>query len=377
MTQADVFSEENLAIVRSRIGSPVPRGQQFNEIATRDAIRHFAQGYGDVNPLWRDDAYAGKTRYGCIVAPPLFLYSCDPLGIGPAGMGLPGAHGLWASDEWEWFRPVRLNDRIVAEEKLADLREVTGRFAERLFNQIGETIYRSSDGDIIARRLMTDRRFLRYPETEKGEKRDKYQDISRHKYSREDLEGIFADYDKEEIRGANPRCWEDVRVGDELAHVVKGPLVLTDLIAWYIGVGPAPFIRAHGIRLAYDRKHPAGALPDGLGIPDTPQRAHWDEEFAKSIGMPGAFDQGNQRITWVSQVMTNWIGDDGFLKKLTVYLRRPNVLGDTCRCRGKVVRKYVENEEHLVDCELWADNQRGEKSATGVATAVLPSRGKV
>ncbi|MBI4334428.1 MAG: MaoC family dehydratase N-terminal domain-containing protein [Chloroflexi bacterium] len=374
MTQAiDVFSDENLSIIRSRIGSPVPRGQQFNEVATRDAIRHFAQGYGDVNPLWCDDSYAGRTRYGCIVAPPLFLYSCEWSGQGAAAMGLRGAHSLWTGDEWEWFHPVRVNDRITFEEKLLDLREVQGKFAARLFEQIAEKTFKNQSGQLVARCLMTCRRFTRYPESEKGEKRDKYQD-ARKKYDREELQAIFADYDKEEIRGGSPRYWEDVREGDALAHVVKGPLTVTDVIAWYIGMGPQPFIRAHGIRLAYDRRHPAAAIPNALGIPDVPMRVHWEDDLARTIGFPAAYDMGNQRITWVSQVMTNWTGDDGFLKKFKIQLRRPNLIGDTCWCRGKVIRKYVANGEHLVDCELWADNQRGERSAIATATASLPSR---
>ena len=42
-----------------------------NEMATRDAIRHFANGIGDANPLWRNDEYAKNTRYGGIIGPPL------------------------------------------------------------------------------------------------------------------------------------------------------------------------------------------------------------------------------------------------------------------------------------------------------------------
>lgn len=72
--------------------------------------------------------------------------------------------------------------------------------------------------------------------------------------------------------------------------------------------------------------------------------------------------------------MTNWQGDDAFLKKLYAELRRFNVLGDTTWVRGKVTQKYVENGEHLVDCEIHAENQRGETTAPGMATVSLPSK---
>ncbi|MFH1485009.1 MAG: hypothetical protein ABIH46_02970 [Chloroflexota bacterium] len=72
--------------------------------------------------------------------------------------------------------------------------------------------------------------------------------------------------------------------------------------------------------------------------------------------------------------MTNWIGDDGFLKVLYGELRRFNVVGDTTWCKGKVTGKRVESGEHLVDLDIWAENQRHEITAPGHATAILPSK---
>ena len=41
---------------------------------------------------------------------------------------------------------------------------------------------------------------------------------------------------------------------------------------------------------------------------------------------------------------------------------------------GKVTNKYIENGEHLGDCESWAENQRKETNTNGWATIWLPSR---
>ena len=54
------------------MGEPVPEGeifpaesaQKINEVASRDLIRHYADGIGDDNPLWRDVNYARNTRWG-------------------------------------------------------------------------------------------------------------------------------------------------------------------------------------------------------------------------------------------------------------------------------------------------------------------------
>ena len=73
-------------------------------------------------------------------------------------------------------------------------------------------------------------------------------------------------------------------------------------------------------------------------------------------------------------MLTNWMGDDGFVRKLSVSLRRPNIFGDVSWCRGRVVDKRVEEGVHLVDLELAVVNQLDETTATGTAVVALPSR---
>jgi acyl dehydratase len=52
-------------------------------------------------------------------------------------------------------------------------------------------------------------------------------------------------------------------------------------------------------------------------------------------------------------------------------------LGDVITCRGKVVAKRPAADatsQNLVDLELWAENQKGDRVITGQATAILLSR---
>jgi len=49
--------------------------------------------------------------------------------------------------------------------------------------------------------------------------------------------------------------------------------------------------------------------------------------------------------------------------------------GDTWQCKGKVTKKYVENGEHLVDCDIRVENGKGEVTTPGTATVSLPSKG--
>ncbi|MBI3965371.1 MAG: MaoC family dehydratase N-terminal domain-containing protein [Chloroflexi bacterium] len=367
----DVFGDAQLAALRQRIGVSMRPHQQFNEVATRDAIRHYALGYGDTNPLFNDREYAQGTVWGRLIAPPTFLYSCHGYGNGAATVGLPGAHALWTQDEWEWERPVVVDDEIRYDDRLLSLDEVSGHFASRMFAQVGETRFLTAAGELIGVRRQTVRRFTRSPQ----EERARYKPIERQRYTDQEIEAIYADYDLEEIRGSTPRYWEDVQVGDDLPVVVKGPLTVTDIIAFKIGCGFQPFVRAHRVRVEYERRHPTTAVKNSDGVPDVPERVHWEDELARSIGVPAAFDYGYQRVAWLSQVMTNWIGDAGYLRRLTVQIRKPNLVSDTHWCRGRVLQTERAGEHHVVTCELWAENQRSVRTATATAVAVLPSRG--
>ena len=90
--------------------------------------------------------------------------------------------------------------------------------------------------------------------------------------------------------------------------------------------------------------------------------------------MPGQFDYGPQRVCWMAQVVTDWMGDDGTLKKMDSKVRHPNIVGDTNTLKGEVAKKYEEEGEHLVDLDVWVENQAGLASALSRITVALPAR---
>ncbi|MFH1485008.1 MAG: MaoC family dehydratase N-terminal domain-containing protein [Chloroflexota bacterium] len=246
------ITDEGLAQLRARLGTynrPSRYGiGVYNEYAGRDAIRHFVQGIGDPNPLWVDEKYARKTQYGTIIAPPCFLYSVY-WSSGRVG-GLPGVHGFHSGSDWSFERPIFLNDRITVREKFIDLVEKESKFARRSVIVYCRTIYRNQRGEVIA----TTRGWSVKAERGAAKESGKYSGIQAAKYTKEELEAIEEAVLAEEVRGAVPRFWEDVNVGDELRPVVKGPLSHGDLIAFRAGALGG---LAHGIQLRYFRKHPA------------------------------------------------------------------------------------------------------------------------
>ncbi len=100
---------------------------------------------------------------------------------------------------------------------------------------------------------------------------------------------------------------------------------------------------------------------------------HMDDEKAKSIGQPGAFGMGNLQLSYLYDLVRQWTGDEGWVKKVHCEFRGMNFKGDTLTAKGKVVKKHEEGGEKLVDLELWVENQKGQKLCPATATVALPA----
>ena len=363
------ITQEMIDRSRSRIGKPyTPQEPYFNTIACRDAIRHFANAIGDKNPLYRDPEYAKKSVVGKLTASPVFLYSVY-WESAMAGL-MPGIHAWHAGNDWRWYRRIYEGDEFHYEIVLTDLVEKKSQMAGRTFIAYGMTTYRNQRNESVARV----QGWAVIAERGAAGSGTKYKGIEKASYTPEELRKIYEGYDKEVIRGATPRYWEDVEIGEEVPQVLKGPLSPRDMEAWNMGAG-SPFMKAHGLFLDYWRKHPDVMMMDpATGEVDVGELVHMQDSRAQEIGIPGAYDYGHQRICWLGHLMTNWIGDSGFLWKLRAELRLFNVIGDTTFCRGKVVKKYIDNGKHCVDIDCYGINQRNAISMPGKATVILPSK---
>ena len=102
---------------------------------------------------------------------------------------------------------------------------------------------------------------------------------------------------------------------------------------------------------------------------------HFDPAFARKAGHADLFVNTGFLQAALVRVITDWIGDDGFLRKLRFEMRRQQRPGDTMVCRGRVVAKYEHEREGLVDLEVWAENEREGITTPGSATVILPRLG--
>ncbi|MDP6101195.1 MAG: MaoC/PaaZ C-terminal domain-containing protein [Dehalococcoidia bacterium] len=101
---------------------------------------------------------------------------------------------------------------------------------------------------------------------------------------------------------------------------------------------------------------------------------HMDDEFAKSRGEKGVLAMGHLSFAHLHNMLRDWIGDSGQIKRVACQYRGINYKDDTITSRGQVVKTYSEGEQNLVDLEIRVENQRGEIITPGTATVALPSR---
>ena len=145
--------------------------------------------------------------------------------------------------------------------------------------------------------------------------------------------------------------WEDIEVGTEITPLAK--IATTQmLVRW------------------------AGASGDFNPL-------HYDNAYVESAGLGQVIVHGALKRQWLIQLMTDWIGEQGTLKKFSCqygamdYPRHMKSIsepqaGETWYCKGKVTRKYLEGEQHLVDCRIGLENGNGEVTTSGKATVILP-----
>ena len=128
--------------------------------------------------------------------------------------------------------------------------------------------------------------------------------------------------------------------------------------------------------------HPITRWPWG------PRDEHPDAVTAPFRGQPLPFDSGVRRTQAANRLFTDWMGDDGFIRRYQTALRKPLYYGDTTIYTAEVVKKFKELQEgedapggipgkaqyHVIGMNLQGSNQLGEIQMQGTAALYLPSR---
>ncbi|MBU4567176.1 MAG: MaoC family dehydratase N-terminal domain-containing protein [Desulfarculus sp.] len=376
MSRPDISQiiERGLAKYRERMEGAVLRAPVSQRVATPEAIRQFAQGLGDLNPLWCDPDYAASTEWGGLLAPPAFLNAvCE----GQAILGLPGLIAFFVGARWEWNGVMRAGDSFTVDNELLPLADKTEPGQPvRVFQQ-GVLRYRNQRGEVAGScRWDMMRSQVKLGGGKKKEPSGEAAPaaLQREPYSSEKLAEVYEAIRAEKPRGREERFWRDVAVGDEVAPVIKGPLSLSDMVAWSTGIAWHRAALAHGPKLMHLLDNPGLAYIDpASGAPEPIAMSHMDPDGARILmGSPLPMDIGFQRVAWFTHPVTDWMGDAGRLLSLEVRLSGFVRFGDIAWLGGKVASKERLDGRAVVNLDLQCTNQRGEEVAAGTAQVALP-----
>lgn len=101
-----------------------------------------------------------------------------------------------------------------------------------------------------------------------------------------------------------------------------------------------------------------------------PHRIHYDEPYTTGVEQhPGIVVDGPLQGDWLTQLVLDWLGDDGELLEFEYSNRRASYLGDTLTVRGRIAALDAASRNVTLDIEV--RDQRGEITAPGRAVVRL------
>lgn len=139
---------------------------------------------------------------------------------------------------------------------------------------------------------------------------------------------------------AHQNYYEDINIGDEVPTLKKDPT--TQQLVKY-----------------------AGASGDYYQI-------HYDKSFALANNLPNVILHGALKNAFLGQLMTDFIGLEGKLKKLTVQYRAMDIPGTPVFAKGIVTKKYVSDGENIIECDIRLETHEGKVTTPGTAKISLP-----
>lgn len=138
--------------------------------------------------------------------------------------------------------------------------------------------------------------------------------------------------------------WDDVSEGMQIPPFKRGPLEMPQIIKFSSAV-------------------------------ENYEKLHQDYKWCIEQGYADVVMNGPIKNALLAVMLTNWMGEEGFLKRLGCQHRAMDFPGHTLVASGKVAKKYINDGLGYVDLDVKVENQKGEISCPGTATVILPIRG--
>ena len=363
LQEVDDRIDEFVQRTKALNGQVVRERSPWSRDVTEDSIRHFAFGIGDDNPLWLDRDYAQRGPHKRLAAPPAYLCSVLYPILHGAPIEVP-LSSLIGGLEYRYLAPVLEGDRLDAVAIQKATYEKPSNSGRRLIFVISEVTYTNQRNETVGTATGT---MIRA--TQAGE--ELLFDQPLHRYRKEELEEIGAAIRAEKRTGSTSLQSADLEPGKDIPGIVRGPLTIGDMVCWQAAIGPSYRAGALGYLDCLQAPHTAVTNPI-TGWPVKYSQQHEDVHLAAQRGMPGPFDNGVMRFAWISPLLTNWAGDHGELRRLSIQVRKPHIYGDTIWYSGQITDKSACAEGCLLRIAIKGVNQLGKLTTSGEAEVLLP-----
>ena len=341
-----------------------------NFVVTSEMNERLARGIGDMNLLFLDPAYARKSPFGRKITPPSMMAYAE--NVNGAVDGFPGCHAIWRGLEFEWEELIYTDEPILSSSRLIDAKIVDSKFAGGMAGiQSYETRIENLDGQSKGVYRTHWHRFSRKKAASSG----KYKKTEEKHWTDEELNAIWEEYRQYNFnrRTSEALYVEDVDVGQDIPHIVKGPINLTSKLAFEFARGAGGWFVGHELAVELFEQYPNLAFRNEENVPEPPVAIHWtNERCQKYLGMPKAYEAGYERINWLAQMAMSWMGDHGRMVKMGLQFHGFHWQGDAIRMHGKVTAK--DETTGMVDLDIRTVTHRGEDTCTGTMRVKLPVR---
>lgn len=137
-------------------------GKQFEPFefpVERGKIRELAAAAYDDNPIYYNEEYAKKTKFGGIIAPPHFTIVAKFYDSGPQikeELARKPGHTGHAEQEYVYYKPILAGDVLTGRQKVIDIYEKTGRRGGKMTFAVIETTFHNQKQEkvLVARHTL-------------------------------------------------------------------------------------------------------------------------------------------------------------------------------------------------------------------------------
>gem|GEM_PF-1710789 len=370
----DAQMDDLLSASREQLGCSAADIARGATIADWTNISRHLVATGDDNPLYTNFQHAAESWWCGPIAPPGFVLSI----LVPESVGAlyqkpyDAVEMLKRVDLW-WNDHVKLGDRVDAQAALAAA-EPGPVIRDRATVDLTTRVAYRSGGRTVA----TATGIVRVHPLQLG--KELIADRTIHRYSDAEIAHMEAGLAAEQtVRGPVPHWHSAVSIGDQLPPMVRGPVTWSELLTWMIAEGrPAP---AGNLRYRQLLEQP-GNIRAHAGTDwkfSERNKAREDALSCVDVGFPAPSTRGAMMVALATQMLTRWMGDDAFLRHLSVSLDMTVFYGDTLFMGGRVVRKFIQEIDNkkffAVSIEIWGRNQLEQLAFTGRSIVFLPEKG--